>query len=73
MVGEEIQVAQRPNDVPRNAWASTEPAGAEEFAIYGWFKWENTAMETWPNLFRVSFLSTLDGSDLRNLDYTGER
>lgn len=54
-------------------WISNEPAGSEEYAIYGWYKWNHIAMETWPNLFRVSMVGQPDGSDLGNADKPGDR
>lgn len=73
LVQGEIQVTQDPNTERRNLWISSEPSGASEYAIYGWFKWTHTAMQTWPNLFRVSQISSEDGSDLQNLNIFGDR
>jgi hypothetical protein len=42
------------NQAPKNTFNTLEAAGAEEYAIYGWFRWSSFDKGGWPNLFRVS-------------------
>jgi hypothetical protein len=53
-VGDEITVAGNTNTEPKNPYWTADAAGAEEFAIYGWWKWNSFPKSNWNNLFRVS-------------------
>lgn len=54
LIGDEVEYRRDDNAAPKNPWSTGRAAGAEEYAIYGWYKWTPADKGAWPNLFRVS-------------------